>query len=230
MPLDADLAPGESVTFLVRGQARTCGDTPDDARDLAPGRYTVAPEMSWYDARAGRSRFWAGSRVPVVVAAADPAAPCRPEGCFNRWRPYDAPACTADDLPHADYGTPRGLRLSVSADDAVVRAGDPVHLTARITNDRAEVAPLSAYVGADGGVLLDRDGRAAAGHAEPYDLVSLNLDPGETLALDLTVPTRTCDGRDYGAPVATGTYQVRAGLYVGGYGWWTADPVPVFVR
>jgi hypothetical protein len=232
VPMWANLAPGETLSYPFSAATWTCGDTPDDDELLAPGAYSVAAALWWDLPDGGATHYWAGEPSPVrLLPEPDQSAPCRSDGTFCRDLPPTA-GCYQGALAAGDYGTPRGLRLTVPDDPLVAQAGDDVVLAATVTNDSDEVAPLYVYDGIDGGVLLDKSGDVASGRYEHATRVaSLSLAPGQSRHVSLRVRTRSCAvGGDGDQPVAPGRYDVRAALYVKGYGWWAApDTVPVLV-
>jgi hypothetical protein len=219
--MSADVAAGGTYTYRFYAATETCGDTSADDKEVPAGDYTVAAVLDWEHSDGSPGGTWVGARVPVSI---DPAAPTPgPVPPTASPLPRTA-ACQAVRLAGSDYGAGRGLTLSVAADSATVRSGDPLTATATVTNTGDSTATLDLADGIDGGVLLDGSGRAASGRREQSSGTSaLTLAPGAKRTVAITVQTRTCAGSDLGSGVAPGRYDVQTGLYVSGFGWWPAS-------
>ncbi len=224
-----DLAPGEAASFTFRAAAWTCG--PEDRGDYLPaGRYDLAAVLLWSTPGDTRAVHWSSGRTPVRLVAPEPVEqPCDHDttGC----EPLPPRAfCRSDAVPSGDFGARRDLRLTVTPDSRAVRAGEPLAMTATVSNDGAEPYALYVYADMTGALLEDPDtGPVGSRRLAGSRVVLLDVPPGGTRTVQVRALTTACDGDRDGAPLPPGEYVVPGGVYVTGFGWWAAPTTNVLL-
>jgi hypothetical protein len=227
--LDEDIPAGGTYSYPFHAATSTCGDTSAQDEQLPAGDYTVAPVLFWETADGSDRGSWLGDRVPVTLDPAAPvptygppssAAPCWHDGSGCDPLPATA-ACQESWLDDGAGFAPReNLTLSVALDSATVRSGDALTATATITNTGTEGQRLHVVDGIDGGVLADQSGAVSGRRQQSAGTTPVDLPPGGHATVRITVQTRACAGDTLGDGVAAGRYDVQAGVYVDGWGWW----------
>lgn len=247
-----DLAPRESHEFMVAARTVVCGDIAADAEPLLPaGDYTLVVEKLWFvfDDRSADPVLSEGAWVsePAAVRIDEEAAepPCRRDGTDCVTGPYDAEppnSCSEQERDGADYGAERALSLRVELDDDTVRRGENVEGRVVITNHGGQphwLIPEDPYGSGllrgaggplgDGSGPLGATGSTVGGRTSRGDYLPppemRRIDPGESLAVPITVAGRSCADE----PLTAGEYRVRSGVYVLHFGWWAAPHTPVWL-
>jgi hypothetical protein len=227
--LDEDIPAGGTYSYGFDAATSTCGDTYAQDEQLPAGDYTVAPVLFWETTDGSDSGTWLGDRVPVTLDPDAPrpsygppsgAAPCWTDG--SGCEPLPATAACQESWLHdgAPFVPRENVTIGVALDSATVRSGDALTATATITNTGPDGQRLHVVDGIDGGVLADQSGAVSGRRQQSAGMTTVDLPPGAHATVRITVQTRACDGDTLGDGVAPGRYDVQAGVYVDGWGWW----------